>query len=77
MSKIEKQKKIGQAIRNKRDNIGITQEELAIKTNLSRNYISDVECGRYMPSVDTLSRIAIYLDLDLNFLIKNDGNTRL
>ena len=75
MSKLEKQRKIGQAIKQKRDKLEMTQEELALKTKLSRNYISDVECGRYMPSVDTLSNIARYLDLDLNFLIRNDGNT--
>lgn len=75
MNKLERQRKIGQAIKQKRDKLEITQEELALKTSLSRNYISDVECGRYMPSVDTLSNIARYLDLDLNFLIKNDGNT--
>lgn len=75
MTKMDKQKKIGQAVKQKRESLNITQEELAINTELSRNYISDVECGRYMPSVDTLSKIAIYLDIDLNFLIKNDGNT--
>jgi transcriptional regulator with XRE-family HTH domain len=46
----------------------MTQEQLSSVTNLSRNYISDIENGRYMPSLNALSKIAICLNIDLNVL---------
>jgi transcriptional regulator with XRE-family HTH domain len=46
----------------------MTQGSVSRITGLSRNYISDIENGRYMPSIDSLSRIAICLNLDLNVL---------
>lgn len=59
---------LGQAIRNKRLEKRATQEEIAKQIGLSRNYLSDIENGRYMPSVETLIKIASVLELDLNFL---------
>jgi len=66
---------IGKMVRLKREEKGFTQLETAQNTELSRSYISDIENGRYMPSVDTLTRIATFLRIDLNFLVQNDGNT--
>lgn len=60
--------KIGFVISSKRQAKGLTQQELADITKLSRNYISDLENGRYTPSINTLARIATVLDIDLNFL---------
>lgn len=65
---------IGEIIRNARRIKDLTQSELAKEAAISRTYLSDIECGRYTPSVNKLVRISIVLDLDLN-LIKNDGNT--
>ncbi|HEY8390662.1 MAG TPA: helix-turn-helix transcriptional regulator [Clostridia bacterium] len=66
---IEKNKKyLGQIIRNKRKEKKFTQKYLAKQIGLSRNYLSDIENGRYMPSVETLIRIASILELDLNSL---------
>lgn len=43
--------------------------ELAEKTGVCRNYISDLENDRYTPSVKTLAKISKVLELDINFLI--------
>lgn len=69
MEKEEKQKIIGQALRNKRQELNLTQLQVAKEVCISRNYISDVENGRYMPSVNVLLKMAKYLKLDLNFLL--------
>ncbi|MGG4011452.1 helix-turn-helix domain-containing protein [Bacillus smithii] len=61
-------KTLGQIIKSKRNEIGMTQDQLSSATRLSRNYISDIENGRYMPSINSLSRIAICLNMDLNLL---------
>lgn len=64
---------IGDKIKAKRREGGLTQSELADKVGISRNYISDLENGRYIPSVKTLSKIASVLGIDLNFLIEMSG----
>ena len=67
--------KIGSKIKEARENKKLTQLELSEKLGISRNYISDLENDRNTPSVKTLARISIELDMDLNILIGNDGNT--
>lgn len=60
--------KLGQAIKQARENKNLTQEELSNAVGISRSYISDVEHDRYKPSVDTLVELSRVLDLDLNKL---------
>jgi transcriptional regulator with XRE-family HTH domain len=59
---------LGNIIKSKRKEMKLTQYDLSKKTGLSRNYISDIENGRYMPSTESLSKIAVCIDLDLNVL---------
>lgn len=66
--KAEIKKIIGNVIAEKRQEKGYTQQQLSDFTGLSRNYISDIENGRYIPSVETLTEIAKHLGIDLNFL---------
>ncbi|MDT3415607.1 transcriptional regulator with XRE-family HTH domain [Brevibacillus aydinogluensis] len=61
-------KALGLVIKNRRRERNIKQSHVSSATKLSRNYISDIENGRYVPSVETLTKIAVYLDLDLNVL---------
>ncbi|GED35001.1 helix-turn-helix transcriptional regulator [Brevibacillus centrosporus] len=59
---------LGNIIKMKRKEKGMRQNEVSSATDLSRNYISDIENGRYMPSVETLLKLAVCLELDLNML---------
>lgn len=61
-------KTLGKIIQGKRKELGKTQSKLAEETDLSRNYISDIENGRYTPSIDSLTKIAVSLGLDLNVI---------
>lgn len=61
-------KALGELIKFKRKEMGLRQGQVSLITCLSRNYISDIENGRYAPSVETLIKLAICLDLDLNYL---------
>lgn len=65
-------KNLGRIIQEKRKALGITQNELSVSAELSRNYISDIENGRYTPSLDSLSKIAIKLELDLNLVLMTE-----
>lgn len=64
---------LGTAIQKARKGKGLKQAQLAEIIKISRSYISDIENGRYSPSIETLSKIAVCLDMDLNIL--KDGNT--
>ncbi|MGG4218834.1 helix-turn-helix transcriptional regulator [Paenibacillus jamilae] len=63
---------IAAAIKEKRKVMKKRQNEVAVETGLSRNYISDIENGRYMPSVGTLVKIASCLEIDLNTLLMTE-----
>lgn len=60
---------IGKNVKQYRKQRGLTQSELAIKANLSRSYLADVEADRYNPSVDTLKGIADALQVGLHVLL--------
>ncbi|WP_111292167.1 helix-turn-helix transcriptional regulator [Bacillus safensis] len=61
-------KKLGALIQSKRKEQHLKQTEMAEALGLSRTYLSDIENGRYLPSTKTLSKIAIFINLDLNVL---------
>lgn len=66
---------IGNNVRKARKKAGLTQQELAKLTNLSRSYISDIEKDRYNPSLSTLKAIAIATNQPLNAIITSQNNT--
>jgi len=57
--------KIGTAIRAQRLQKGLSQGDIEKKTGLLRCYLSRVENGHTVPSLDTLSKIARALDLPI------------
>ncbi|PFI52431.1 transcriptional regulator [Bacillus cereus] len=61
---------LGNIIKNSRKNKGLLQVEVAESTDISRNYLSDIENDRYVPSLKTFLRLACFLELDLNLLPK-------
>ncbi|OPG98402.1 transcriptional regulator [Chryseobacterium mucoviscidosis] len=61
-------KTLGKLIQKTRKEKKMRQYQLSDYTGLSRNYISDIENGRYMPSVESLTKIATCLEFDLNVL---------
>lgn len=60
--------KFNDLIRKKRTEKKLTQQELADKIGITRNYLSDVENGRYNPSFKTAIKFATFLGIDLNLL---------
>lgn len=62
-------KSIGERIKEARKAAGLTQVELAKKTELSRSYIGDIEKDRYNPSVSTLQLIAKATNAPLETLL--------
>jgi transcriptional regulator with XRE-family HTH domain len=70
--------KIGTTIRGYRLQKGFSQGDVEKRTGLLRCYLSRVENGHTVPSIDTLSKIAIALDLPLaQFFAEDSLNTDL
>lgn len=61
---------IGQLVREHRIKCNKTQIEIAKEIGISRNYLSDIENDRYMPSVPVMVALSKRLGVDLNLLTK-------
>ena len=66
------EEKIGEKIRNLRNENGLTQEELADRTELTKGFISQLERGLTAPSVSTLSDIVECLGTNLSDFFHDD-----
>jgi transcriptional regulator with XRE-family HTH domain len=63
---------IGATIRGFRQQRGLSQGDIERRTGLLRCYLSRVENGHTMPSLDTLKKIALALELDLSEFFATD-----
>ena len=55
-------------IRERREQLGISQKELAEKAGISQSFLCDIEQGRCKPSIDTAIKLARVLDVaDIKF----------
>jgi transcriptional regulator with XRE-family HTH domain len=65
--------KIGTTIRAHRLQKGLSQGDIEKKTGLLRCYLSRVENGHTVPSLDTLSKIATSLDMPIAQFFADDS----
>lgn len=56
---------LAERVRSAREKLGITQAELAARIGSTQPSVARLEAGGVSPSLDTLSRIATALDLEL------------
>ncbi len=68
--------KIGTTIRAFRLQKGLSQGDIEKKTGLLRCYLSRVENGHTVPSLDTLSKIATALDLPISQFFSEEAPGR-
>ncbi len=66
---------MGAKIRKLREQMGLTQEDLGKSVGLSSEFISFLELGRRSPSLESLSRIARFLDKEMSFFILEKKET--
>ena len=60
------QEKVGRRVRELRNRLGISQEELADKAELDRTYITSVECGKRNISIVNVEKLAIALNVSMS-----------
>ena len=66
---------IGETIRNYRLQKGMSQGDIEKRTGLLRCYLSRVENGHTIPSLDTLAKIAGAMELPLSQFFSDSGHT--
>ena len=66
-------KKVGETIRDLRKREGISQEELAERANIAKNYVGNLERGEHEPSTYVLCRVAVALGIAGSELLKEAG----
>jgi transcriptional regulator with XRE-family HTH domain len=58
-----------QVLRQMREERGWSQEQLAERADLNRSYLGEVERGRAVPSLLTVSKLARALEVQMSSLI--------
>lgn len=66
---MDTQQIIGKKIKNARQNMGLSQEELGKRVGYSAMGISHFECGIRKIKIEDLEKIARALDIGINFFI--------
>jgi transcriptional regulator with XRE-family HTH domain len=66
---------LGKKLRKARENLGISQGELARGVGLSSEFISLLEIGKRRPSLETLTSLSNYLKKDISYLLEEDEYT--
>ncbi|WP_327235790.1 helix-turn-helix domain-containing protein [Streptomyces sp. NBC_01317] len=64
---------LGQAVHDRRTEMGFSQAELARRANMTQPQISKLELGGTVPTLPLLARLAKALDASLNIAL--DGDT--
>lgn len=58
--------KVGRRIKELRNKLGISQEELGFRSGVHRTYIASLEVGKRNVSISTLEKIVIALNVSLS-----------
>ncbi len=61
---------LGTRLRREREERGLTQEALARAVGLSGEFISNLERGRRMPSLETLTALASFFKKEISFFLR-------
>ncbi len=69
MQEVVDYKKVGERIRQAREEKKLTQAELGFRCGCSNNHLSHLETGQSKPSLTMLLRISNALEKDLNYFI--------
>jgi len=72
-SRLNIKKRFGLAVKQRRQELSISQEELSFRAQLHRTYISDIERGVRNPSLENIAKIAKALETNISAFFANYG----
>lgn len=61
---------VGITLKRYRNECNFSQLELSNRSGLSKNTISDIESGKKCPTIETLFRIFVHFEKDIDIYIK-------
>lgn len=64
-------KKLGESIKQERQKLNLTQEQLSEKLDISISYLGRIERGERNIPLDTLVRLANILNVSIDYLLKD------
>ena len=67
---------MGDRIREARKKVGLTQDQLSEKLDVSLAYISEIERGLKMPSMQLFIKLVEILDVSAEYLLRDAVSTR-
>ena len=67
--------RFGYAVRQRRDELELTQEDLAEKAKIHRTYLSDIERGARNVSLINIENLAVALDVSMAELFRRVEET--
>ncbi len=73
--KLDVKKHFGTSVRNWRNQLGLSQEQLAERADLHRTYISDVERGARNVSLESIEKLARALEVSVSTLLLRAGKS--
>lgn len=72
---VELKHQFASAVRRRRGELGVTQEELAWRAGLHRTYLASIESGTRNPSLQSIAKLARALDVSLAVLFASAERT--
>ncbi|GAC1431548.1 MAG: helix-turn-helix transcriptional regulator [Ktedonobacteraceae bacterium] len=66
--------RFGNAVRKRRTELRISQEDFAERSGLHRTYVSDLERGRRNVSLENIEKLAKALNLSMSDLMERASN---
>lgn len=75
--KLKRAKEIGEQISSIRSSYGISREKLAEKSNISANYLYEIEIGKKVPNVLIFSNICNALDVSMDKILNPNSYNQL
>ncbi len=72
-SNLDINQRFGKAIRRRRRELDLSQEELAERAEIHRTYISSIERGQRNPSLENIEKLTKALDISISELFANYG----
>jgi transcriptional regulator with XRE-family HTH domain len=69
--------RVAQAVKHRREQLGLTLRALAVRSGVSSSMISDIERGAKSPTIATISALAEALGLPLSALLDGEVGSRI